>query len=143
MAAEAIYARLLAVPAIDFSAVAAGDKRELRAAGGRLRPEHVSCPQPVIGWAMRGGERRRALLVLEECWTEPLGAISPASLAAEGFHELADFRVYWRARYGTFRPLDTVVCYRVRPFQDEDLAGLWLDIFDRLFGEVAWTAASP
>lgn len=141
--ADALHVRQLQIPVADFGPVAAGRKRELRHAGGRLRPEHVTCPQPIVGWTTRGGEVKRALLVLEECWTEPLGAISPASLEAEGFEDLQSFRRYWRQRTSKFRPLDTVVCYRLRPFVEDDLSGLWLDIFDRLFGEVvAWESAA-
>lgn len=142
MPTDALHVRHLQIPVADFGRIAAGRKLELRHAGGRLRPEHVTCPQPIVGWAVRGGETKRALLVLEECWTEPLGAISPPSLEAEGFANLQEFRLYWRQRTGKFRPLDTVVCYRLRPFAEDDLSGLWLDIFERLFGEVAPWAPS-
>jgi hypothetical protein len=46
---------------------------------------------------VRGGHDA-ALMVLERCWREPVGAISDESLLREGYATFADFRRYYKLR---------------------------------------------
>lgn len=75
-------------------------------------------------------------MVLEEKWLEPLGAISPASLKAEGFESIGEFRRYWMNREKRrFMPTRMVTVYRVRPWQDGDHDRFAALLLDRLYGE--------
>lgn len=133
--------QFLRVPRVDWARVLTGEKRELRAAG-RHALHHVrlgNVPTPVVGYSF---QRYRstcdsALLVVERAWSEPLGAISPESLAAEGFEQLRDFKLYWKARHASvgYRPAATVQCLQLRPWDkatDPELFGRLL--LERLFG---------
>lgn len=74
-------------------------------------------------------------MVLEETWKEPLGAISPESLKAEGFESLAQFRRYWMKRTRRqFRPAALITCYRVRPWEPDDERRFGASIMERLYG---------
>lgn len=75
-------------------------------------------------------------MVLEATRREALGAISPASLEAEGFPSVAHFRRYWMARTKRrFRPNDICSVYRVRPWRDSDREVMGMTLLDRLYGE--------
>lgn len=76
-------------------------------------------------------------MVMEDKWLEPLGAISPDSLAAEGFSTIGEFRRYWMQREKRrFMPTRMVTVYRVRPWvpgeDDNNMAAL---ILQRLYGD--------
>ena len=72
--------------------------------------------------------------MLEECWSEPLGAISGESLTREGFDSMADFRAYWRRRYRDFKPLTTVQVFRLRPWREDDVDELARKLLGELYG---------
>jgi hypothetical protein len=132
--------RFLRVPSVDWPAVTQGRKTEFRQQGRyRLLTTNLSCPTAVVGYlsGANGTPRRERLLVIEEAWQEPLGAISPESLAREGFASLAEFRGYWRGRIqtGTWKPLTTVQVYRVRPLAPADVDGLGRALFLHLYGD--------
>lgn len=76
-------------------------------------------------------------MVLERTWQEPLGAISPESLAAEGFPDYAHFRRYWMRRTRKhFKPTRMVVAFRVRAWHGQADAILFgSEILTRLYGE--------
>lgn len=114
----------LRVPIRDWPAVKRGYKTEFRAGTGKNAVPQlwgVQPPVPVVAYAVRDGEHDARLMVLEELWQEPLGAISPESLRREGFDSLDEFRTYWISRERRrFRPLRNVFAYRVRPWHPED-----------------------
>lgn len=129
----------LRVPTMDWPAVKRGIKREFRASFGKNKTPklfQVKAPTPVVAYSINSrNEYDARLMVMEDIWTEPLGAISPDSLAAEGFRDLGEFRRYWMEREGRrFTPSRTVFAYRVRPWQpgDEELMGRAL--LERLYG---------
>lgn len=129
----------LRVPVRDWPAVRAGYKREFRAGTGASAVPQlwgVDPPWPVVAYAIRNGRHECMLMVLERFWMEPLGAISEASLRAEGCTNLAEFRRYWMSRERKrFTPTRKVFVYCVRPFtaQDEDWPGVRL--LEHLYGE--------
>lgn len=127
----------LRVPSEDWPAVRIGAKTEFRASGRAVTQLwNVTCPMLVVGYRVRRGQHDSRLLVLEETHTEPLGAISPESIAREGFESLADFRRYWMGRTKQrFKPLTQVQVYRVRLAQREDVATLGLKLIERLYQE--------
>jgi hypothetical protein len=85
---------------------------------------------------VRRGRHDSRLLVLEETYGQPLAAISPESIAREGFASMADFRRYWIGRTKhRFAPLQHVQVYRVRPASPEDNATLGLKLIERLYQE--------
>lgn len=124
----------LRVPVRDWPHVVGGHKRELRLPGTRARKPRT--PTPAVGYCVRqiDPEPATALLVIEAMWEEPLGAISPASIAAEGFDSLAEFRSYWRARAFSYKPLSIVTVYRIRPFTPADTAQSAHDLIEHLYG---------
>ena len=75
-------------------------------------------------------------MVLEKVWREPLGAISPESLEAEGFESFAAFRRHWvirEKRY--FPPLRMTTAYRVRPWTDADADFMGEQLLEHLYGD--------
>lgn len=72
------------VPRAGWAAVVCGTKREFRAAcGNHSALWSVQTPTPAVAYAVSDiGLYDSALIVLEAVWREPLGAISPESLAA-------------------------------------------------------------
>jgi hypothetical protein len=75
-------------------------------------------------------------MVLEAVWREPLGAISPESLAAEGFESFAHFRRAWCIREKRlFRPLHMTTAFRVRPWESDDDRAMADALLKRLYGE--------
>lgn len=129
----------LRVPVRDWPAVKRGYKTEFRAGVGKNAVPQlwgVPTPIPVVAYAIRNGRHDCKLMVLERAWQEPLGAISPESLAREGFETLAEFRRYWMERERKrFTPTRQVFCYRVRAFDDEDRFRLAGVIFEHLYGD--------
>jgi hypothetical protein len=79
------------VPDAEWGLVKYGNKREFRAACAKHSPlRNVATPTPAVAYCVNSfGEYRSALMVLENIWREPLGAISPESLAAEGSKRIA------------------------------------------------------
>jgi hypothetical protein len=129
----------LRVPHTDWAAIKRGSKTEFRTHGlGYPALFNVKTPTAVVAYVMRGKPPRyeHCMLVLEETFREPLGAISPESLAREGFPDIAHFRRYWMGRTKLrFRPLSEVQAYRVRPYRQGDTAMLGLVLMERLYGD--------
>jgi hypothetical protein len=133
---------VLYVPREDWAAVTAGTKRQWRA-GGRGGPifDRVRLPCPVVlhSQTVFRGDPDTCLAVLEDVRREPLGAISPEDLAAEGMASLAEFRTYWKQRHNYnigFKPLSIVSVYCVRPWRDGDRERFADQLLEHLYG--AW-----
>lgn len=129
----------LRVPAADWPAVKMGVKREFRASPGQqTQVWNVLPPIAVVAYAVRTtGSHDRRLMVLEKTWREPLGAIGPDGLAAEGCKTLAEYKRKWaKQNKRRFPAMRQVQVYRVRPFNGaDDAADLGLLLFHRLYGE--------
>jgi len=128
----------LRVPHQEFRAVSSGRKSEFRASPGKASQlDRAETPTPVV--AYRYHPRRgydSSLMVLEETWQEPLGAIKPDSLRREGQPDLAHFRRYWMGRTKqAFKPTRMVIVYRVRQWEGaQDEYRFAMSIFRRLYG---------
>lgn len=128
------------VPAIDWPALTVGTKRQLRVRSERAPTTNVEpLPTPIVGYvtdtALSNGYRAAAMLVLEAIRVEPLLAISPADLEAEGFTSMDEYRKYWNAhRDGGFRPLAKVAVLSLRPFEPDDLDELGRAVLGHLYG---------
>lgn len=127
----------LRIPKVDWPSVTQGRKTELRANGRGTPHTELRTPTPIVAYAVGVAGPRFKLMVVEDVWEEPVGAISDESLAREGFKTRREFRAYWRKRNHTheWRPLTVTRVFRVRPFTSEDRAPLADALFDRLYGE--------
>jgi hypothetical protein len=138
-AKRTVSTTFLRVPIADWPAVKRGLKTEFRASPGRNsvpQLHDLPTPSPVVAYAIRRGRHDGRLMVLEELWSEPLGAISPESLAREGFGSLAEFRAYWlRREHVRFRPTRQVMCFRVRPLREGDIEDFAQRAFEHLYAE--------
>lgn len=126
----------LRVPQVDWAKVVVGVKTEFRRTG--YHAFEVDLPIVVVGYYYNKTTKKTitSLLVLEECFTEVLGAISQASIAAEGFDTLREFIAYWRGRYRDgYRGMAEVTVYRLRPFVPEDRDFFAYRIFDHLYAD--------
>ena len=113
-------------------------KSEFHAESGKVSQLwNVECPVPVVAYRVDSqGHYDSALMVLEAAWREPLGAISPESLEAEGFESFAHFRRAWCIREKRrFRPLHTAAVFRVRPCDSGDDRAMADVLLQRLYGE--------
>jgi hypothetical protein len=127
----------LRVPVADWPALIRGKKREFRAASGNASGLHfVQTPTPVVCYMERLGKYAARLMVLERRWSEPLGAITPESLRAEGFQSFAEFRRYWmRREHRRFRPTREITVYEVRPWEPTDYNEFAYQLLHHLYGE--------
>lgn len=130
--------RFLRVPSPDWAGVKHGSKREFRTVGkAAITAAHaVEVPTPVVAYTVRpaGGGHESKLMVLTAIWQEPLGAISEESLGLEGFADIEHFRRYWMNRtHKRFTPLTMVQVYRLRSFEDGDVAQMGALILMRLY----------
>jgi hypothetical protein len=126
------------VPPAEWAAVKIGVKREFRAGCGKHSALwNVQTPTPAVAYTVsRISGHRSALMVLEDVWREPLGAISPESLAAEGFESIAEFRRHWIAReHRSFPPLRVTTVYRVRPWTAADNREMADALLRRLYAD--------
>lgn len=128
------------VPASDWLLVKHGRKTEFRVVDTRARLDWVQGygPTPVVAYTYVGGrlEYDAALMVLERCWKEPVGSISPESILREGFDSFASFRRYFKLRTKRpFRPLQEVWCFQVRPWKSPDAEEQGQRLLERLYGE--------
>lgn len=129
----------LRVPPGDWPAVKYGHKSEFRTGvrghmeqAWKLKPP---CPavcytlSPVTGYDAR-------LMLLEDFYREPLGAISEDSLRREGFASLAEFRRYFMERERRhFTPTRMICVFRVRPWRSSDAEPMAMRFLERLYGE--------
>lgn len=128
----------LRIPYREFRVITSGRKTEFRASPGKASQlQRAKTPTPVVAYMKhpsQGYDKR--LMVLEETWQEPLGAIRPESLERENQPDIAHFRRYWMQRTRrAFTPTRMVVCYRVRPWRGEADERLFQRvIFRRLYG---------
>lgn len=126
------------VPHAEWAAVKHGAKREFRAGSGQHSALwNVTTPSPAVAHSMNGrGDYDSVLMVLENVWREPLGAISAESLTAEGFATFAEFRRAWVVREKRwFPPLRITTVYRVRPWTDDDTARMGQVLLGHLYGD--------
>lgn len=138
----------LRVPAPEWPAVKRGVKREFRSGVGPGKTQRmwtVKFPAPAVAYTVNHrGEYDARLMVLERAWQEPLGAISPESLAAEGFETLAEFRRHWmRREHSRFLPTRMVFAYRVRPWREEDREEQAALLLERLYGDFLSPVREP
>lgn len=134
------------VPRVDFNDIRVGAKTEFRNYGNRIF-DGFEWPAPAIGYCRRDWWTPAHgldgidsfLMTLEESWVEPLGAISPESLAHEGFTDIGEFRRYFTERYpnGGFRALANVIVYRVRPMAPADVAEFAAAQWATMYGQFA------
>jgi hypothetical protein len=136
---RSIKTPMLYVPRVDWSAVTAGVKTQWRAAG-RGNPKfklELPCPVVLHSQTIFRAEPDVCLAILEDVRREPLGAISPEDLAAEGMANLQEFRRYWTLRHGDglgFRPLTIVNVYSVRLWRDGDRERFGDVLLEHLYG---------
>jgi hypothetical protein len=125
------------VPKADWGLVRAGRKTEFRASPS-VCPQlwKVEPPVPVVAYAVFGDRYKKELMVVEEAWREPLGAITEESLRRERQPDLAHFRRYWMARENTaFKPMRMVSVFRVRPWREGDDRAMADRLLELLYGE--------
>lgn len=128
----------LRVPNSEWISVSRGSKREFRASQRAVSALwNVEPPTPVVAYRQHkvyGYDSK--LMVLEEKWQEPLGAISAESLRREGFETLTEFRKHWmRRERRRFAPTRLVTCYRVRPWLEVDKEIMGRSLLETLYGE--------
>lgn len=136
------------VPPTDWAEVSIGAREMFRCFSQQphhpehsILPEETETPRPVIIWSRRGPHGATRTLatpaVLLEHRMEPLGAITPEDLEAEGFEFLPAFRYRWKQRYPRYgwRPWAPVNVFRVRPWipSDDAWIGQWL--LQQLYGD--------
>lgn len=127
----------LRVPTSDWVAVTRGVKREFRASPSAVsKLWDTEPPTPVVAYRVDPSHGYDCkLMILEDTWIEPIGAISQESLEAEGFNSLAEFRRYFVNRERTrFRPTRKITVYRIRPWQEGDARYFGDRLFERLYG---------
>lgn len=128
---------ILRVPRVDWSAIIAGTKTQLRH-GPRGKPLGT-LPRPVVVYSHQNfkSDADARLVALEDITREPLGAISPEGLAAEGFDSLKEFRRYWALRHHshTFNPLLIVNVYHLALWTDGDRARFGDKLMTDLYGD--------
>jgi hypothetical protein len=128
---------MLHVPRVDWTAVSTGVKTQWRSA--RNNAPRYNTPRPVVlqSQSALGTEPETCLAVLEDVHREPLGAISPEDLAAEGMASLAEFRSYWKQRHNYsigFQPLTIVTVFSVRLWRDGDREFFADVLLEHLYG---------
>jgi hypothetical protein len=135
----------LRVPVAEWGPVKRGVKAEFRSAPGAqsqwLGNGAPDPPMPVVAYSVdRQGRYDAQLMVLLRMWREPLGAISPDSLTAEGCRSLGEFRRRWMlTNRKRFTPTRIISVYVVRAWREglddramadrllEHLYAEWLD----------------
>lgn len=126
------------VPRAEWAPLTVGVKREFRAAGGKHSALwNVHLPSPAVAYTINSfGTYDSSMMVLEDVWREPLGAISSASLAAEGFDSIGEFRRHWMEReHSRFLPLRMTTVYRMRPWTEDDDREMARVLLGRLYGD--------
>lgn len=131
----------LRIPVGDWVPVTRGVKTEFRASSHAVTQAlNLEPPTPVVAYRVRRSSdpdqtHDTKLMVLTDTWQEPIGSISPESLAREGFSEFAQFRRYWMGRTRRrFRPMTMVRVFVVRQFEEEDWMKFAELLMERLYG---------
>lgn len=128
---------MLRVPPSDWLPIKHGRKTEIRMVGRAVTQfGEIEVPTPVLFYSERGRGFDSKLMVLEQTWTEPLGAIAgnEESLRREGFPDFASFRRYWTIRtHRRFPMMKTCIVYRFREASDGDLSDLGRIMLHRLY----------
>jgi hypothetical protein len=138
---QVIKTPMLRVPRHDWAAITTGAKRQFRICGRGNPPtftKHLPTPVVLHSQTQFQTQPRTCMGVVEEVRREPLGAISPEDLEAEGFQTLAEFRRYWidRHEYSVgFKPLSIVGVYTVRPWREGDRELFGEALLTYLFGQ--------
>lgn len=135
-----ISTRYVRFPIADWPLICRGVKTEFRMpVSARWGPRMIVVPTPVVGYAMTryASNADYRMFVVTEIRVEPLGAISDASLRAEGFETIKDFKHYWRQRHTSkgFRMLQKVNVLTVRPWQETDNADMGRLLLESLYGD--------
>lgn len=129
----------LRVPVAEWRQVKRGAKSEFRSApGAQSQLLAIEPPMPVVAYSVdKQGRHDARLMVLEKMWREPLGAISPESLAAEGCTNLAEFRRRWvLTNRKRFTPTRIISVYVVRLWREGLDERLMADrLLEHLYGE--------
>lgn len=128
----------LRVPSRYWVEVSRGYRREFRLARNKSGWfSRFDAPQAVVAYRFsRVHGWDCALMALESCWEEPLGAISPESLRAEGFDSLSAFRRDWVEHHGVrFEPMKLIYVFRVRPWEEADDYAMGVRLLERLYGD--------
>lgn len=129
------------MPREDWTRLKTGVKTELRMAGrGSLTDNHVGEPPvPLLGFSFgrARAEADYAMFVLEDCWREPLMAMSLESLEREGYATMGEFKDYWRYRFRNRRydPMATVQVFRLRPMTSDDRQAMGARLLSALYEE--------
>lgn len=115
----------LRVPREDWAPVIAGTKTQFRGVGrGCPNFDKVQLPRPIVLYSHQPfrEEAETRLAVLEQVWKEPLAAITPEGLAAEGMSDVKEFRRYWidRHKRSGFKPLAMVTVYSIELWREGD-----------------------
>lgn len=127
----------LRVPWAEWTEITRGNKREFRGSPGAMPTMFsVEVPTPVVAYRKHPAHGYDAqIMILEDHWQEPLGAISAGSLEREGFPDVAHFRRYWmRRERKRFRPTKLVSVYLVRPWENGDERAFADLLLERLYG---------
>lgn len=133
-----ISTMVLQVPPYDWPLVKRGEKREFRrlnAGGSRLRKAFL--PLPVWAYSETAAREEGQMMILEGLRLEPVGSISDASIAAEGFANVEEFKHYWMLKTGE-RPrlAHKVQVVNVRPWGDDDDALMASQVLKVLYGHL-------
>lgn len=132
----------LRVPGVDFPLIPAPKtevRMQVKAKGPTAR---LKTPWPLPIWVWRKTAANTPdgkLVVCEAVWQEPIMAMTPESLAAEGFATMDDFKRYWRLRTGKLvSPTEIVTVYRLSPFDPATGYTDWgFRCLDLLYGPVS------
>lgn len=135
---HAVAAKTLLIQphATDWLPLKYGRKGEFRTTprGGAF-PDMIPCPTPAVLWRPVASRLETIPVVLEEAWTEPLGAISEESLGREGYASLREFRARWVAsRHAYFDATRKVCVWKVRLWGDGDGEAMGQRLLERLYG---------
>jgi hypothetical protein len=137
-----IGARRMSATHADRLAILAGEKTEIRhhaPAAWRARPPGRP-PGPCIIYTDRAdGLVLTDVIWADTPWFEPLSAISPEGLKAEGFETYEEFLAYMKRRWAPkkLEIMMVVRVTRVRRLTEEDIQAFKDAAYERLYGQYA------
>lgn len=126
---------MVRVPAGEWQDVKQGRKREFRTTQKPFG-NGLGWPQPVVGWRWtKQYGVATTMLIVENTWVEPLGAISQESLRMEGCETLADYRRRWCIQNGRrFPPGKEMMVVRFRLLTDTERPDMANRLLEHLYG---------